>query len=403
MSEKLQITDDLYFDDAVTKQEYHAYYPISNNFNLNDEVRIPVRQEDLYSIPGDSFLYIEGKFIEDSVGTGTCKLTNNAYAFLFEQIRYEINGVEVDRCNNPGITSAMKAYVSYSDNESKALQMAGWCPSLNTQPTLSNKDFSASIPLSFLCGVFEDFRKILINVNQELILLRSRTDNNSYMNTLKDGTKKAKIEITKIMWQLPHIVVNDESRLQLLKTLNANKPIYIPYRAWELHQLPTIRENKMDIWPIKTSTNMERPRYVIVAFQTEKKDNINVDATDFDHVSTSNLKLYLNSNSYPYDKLNLQMNIKRYTTAYRMYAAFQSAYYNKPNQPILDYEKFLSKTLYVIDCSKQNESIKSSTVDIKLEMECDTTFPPNTTVFCLIIHDSVMEYLPLTGIVKKII
>lgn len=226
--ERLDIYETLNFDEAINKYEYHTYYPRANNFNLNDEIRIPINNQDVYTIPGESYIYLEGKFIPGDDGTGTCELTNNAYAFLFDQIRYELNGVEVDRCTKPGITTTIKTLVSCNDNESKSLQMAGWHPFIaSKQPTLSNNQFSACIPLKFLMGFAEDYRKIIINSSQELILLRSRTDDNCYKNSDENGTKRASMEITKIEWAIPHVHVNDANRLQLLKTLNSNKPIYI--------------------------------------------------------------------------------------------------------------------------------------------------------------------------------
>lgn len=403
--DKLNIYEGLSFDDTIIKEEYHSYYPRTNSFNLNDEIRIPINNQDIYTIPSCSYLYVEGTVTEGAEGTGTCELTNNAYAFLFDQIRYELNGVAVDRCYKPGITTTMKALLSYNDNESKLLQMAGWYPFKDDrQPTLSNQQFNACIPLKFLLGFAEDYGKIIINASQELILLRSRNDENCYINREPNGTKKATLEITKIEWHMPHVNVDDETRLKLLKTLNSNKPIYIPFRKWELHELPSLRNNKHDVWSIKTSTSLEKPRFVIIAFQTDKRDKASADASKFNHASIVNIKLHLNSDSYPYDNMNLQMNIKRYATAYRAYAAFQNTFYGRSNaQPLLDYNTYHNCPLYVIDCSKQNESLKSSTVDIRVEIETQIPFPENTVAYCLILHDNIVEYAPLTGIVKKIV
>ncbi|XP_070151996.1 LOW QUALITY PROTEIN: uncharacterized protein [Polyergus mexicanus] len=47
--------------------------------------------------------------------------------------------------------------------------------------------------------------------------------------------------------------------------------------------------------------------------------------------------------------------------------------------------------LVVIACSRQNESIKSATVDVRIEFDCKENIPSNTTVYCLIIHDRVVE------------
>lgn len=47
-------------------------------------------------------------------------------AFLFEEIRYEVCGVEVDRTKNVGITSTVKLLLSSSEHERKYLINAGW-------------------------------------------------------------------------------------------------------------------------------------------------------------------------------------------------------------------------------------------------------------------------------------
>ncbi|KAK9731985.1 hypothetical protein QE152_g13197 [Popillia japonica] len=296
MADKLSIFEGVSVDEAITKEQYHAYYPRTNNFNFNDEIRININNEDQYTFPQGSFLYLEGEFNEQSEGTGECTLTNNADAFLFEQIRYELNGVEIDRCLKPGITSTIKAYISFSDNESRSLEMAGWCPFSDKQPTLSaGKKFSVCIPLKFFLGFAEDYNKIIINAKQELILVRSKSDDNCYKNSTTNATKKAQIEIQKIEWYIPHISVSDEMRLKLMEAFHIDKPIYISFRKWELYKLPSLRNTRTDIWPVKTSTNLEKPRYVILAFQHKRKDNFLADTSSFDHSSIENIKLYLNS------------------------------------------------------------------------------------------------------------
>ena len=68
-----------------------------------------------------------------------------------------------------------------------------------------------------------------------------------------------------------------------------------------------------------------------------------------------------------------------------MYSNFQTSYYNKEAEPILSKSQFLNKTpLFAIDCSKQNESIKTGPVDIRLEFEEGNNFPEETTAFCLV-------------------
>ncbi|KAK9754555.1 hypothetical protein QE152_g1126 [Popillia japonica] len=167
-------------------------------------------------------------------------------------------------------------------------------------------------------------------------------------------------------------------RLNLLEALRNDTKIYIPFRKWDLCELPALRKTR-----------------------TKKKDNFKEDATSFDHsnienitlylnsenypynkmnlsmsnkTNIENITLYLNSENYPYNKMNLSMSNKRYSIAYQMYKSFQESYYNRPAQPLLNFNQFQDVALYVIDCSKQNETLKSATVDIKLEMEGETEF-----------------------------
>ncbi|GJQ83400.1 hypothetical protein Trydic_g23103 [Trypoxylus dichotomus] len=86
---------------------------------------------------------------------------------------------------------------------------------------------------------------------------------------------------------------------------------------------------------------MEKPRYVLIAFQQGRKDNFKEDASLFDHSNITNIKLHLNSENYPYNDMNIDMENNRYAVAYRMYTAFQPSYYERPSEPLMSYTKFL--------------------------------------------------------------
>ena len=84
---------------------------------------------------------------------------------LFEEIRYEINGVEIDRCKNVDLTSTLKGYVSFSPNQSRFLENAGWTDVAETgKITDDNGNFDVSIPLCMIFGFAKDYNKIVVNV-----------------------------------------------------------------------------------------------------------------------------------------------------------------------------------------------------------------------------------------------
>ena len=86
-----------------------------------------------------------------------------------------------------------------------------------------------------------------------------------------------------------------------------------------------------------------------------------------------------------------------------MYAKFGQSYYGH-GEPLLNAIEFLQYApITVIDCSRQNESLKSATVDVRIDFECKENVPANTSAVCLIIHDRIVEYSPLTNVVRNLI
>jgi len=153
---------------------------------------------------------------------------------------------------------------------------------------------------------------------------------------------------------------------------------------------------------VKTSSHLEKPRYVILGFQTNRHNKKDRNASHFDHVALRDIKLYLNSQCYPYGNLNLDITKNQFALLYDMYCRFQTVYYGKEAEPLLSKTEFLNDApLVVIDCSKQNELLKTGPVDVRVEFESHANFPAETTAYCLIIHDRVLDYSPLSGDVIK--
>lgn len=390
------------FDDAIENIEVHTYNPYNNNFSNNDEIRICINQQDSYVLPCDSNIYIEGTVLKKKNGevSSTVDLINNCCSFLFNDIRYELNGMEIDHCKNVGITTCMKSYISFDSDTYKSASNAGW--SL-TGFSLKNGQFNFCIPLKHLLGFSEDYRKIIINAKHELILNRKTTD----LDCVNIATKNAdSVEFTlnKVQWRMPHIQVGDEKRLELLKYLEREKTIQMCFRSWDIYEYPTLPTTTKHLWTVKTSSQLEKPRYVIVGLQTSRKNQIDLDASVFDHCNISDIKVYLNSKQYPYESLNLNFISDKFSLLYDMYTKFQNSYYNRDPKPWLTKTEFKSiAPLFVFDCSRQNDSIKTATVDIRLEIDSVGDIPDHTAAYCLLIHDRIIEYTPLTNFIKKII
>lgn len=402
----LSIGGEPIFDDRIVKFETHTYNPYANTtFGYSDEIRIPIQHQDLYTLPCQSFLHVEGKFTtrrKDGAPPPTAvkvepRLTNFFIAFMFDEIRYELDGVEIDRNRNVGITSSIKNYLSLSADEERTLVRAGW----NIEKTAPST-FDLCVPLKLLLGFCEDYKSIIINARHELILIRARND----LNCLKvDPVYDYQLRLTRLQWKMPHVVLNDVNKLSLLRTLEGGRYLSMGFRSWDLYEYPLLQSTTKHTWAVKASTQLEKPRYVVFALQTARRNKLEEDASKFDACDLINCKLFLNSEFYPYDDMNVDFAKGKFNILYDMFVNFRKTYYaNDVREVALSPVEFIVHGPFtVIDCSRQNESVKSATVDIRIEFECRENVPENTTAYCLIIHDRLVEYNPLTNVIRKII
>jgi len=406
----LSVNAALQFDESVSGIEYRTHEAFTGSkFDNNDEIRIPIQNQDSYTLPSESFIYIEGKLTKNDGKTAVAntKLVNNAFSHLISEIRYLLNGIEIDKTRNVGYSSFLKGITSFSQNDARRLNNSGWSESDFYEDIADDGSFNIILPLNMLMGFFEDYRKILLNCKQELIIQRSANDLNSILTTPAAGEagqqvlEKSKITITKLNWRMPYVDVADKSRLKLLDILQSDQPLLLGFRSWRMYEKPLLSTSEKIDWQVQTSTHLERPRYVILALQKNGKNKANENVNVFHNSKLRNVKLYLNGKNFPYDNLNLDMNKKRVAVLYEMYVRFRESYYFKEISPYYNISDFLSKApIFVIDCSKQNEAIKSGSVDVRLEIEAENAFPEGTTAYCLILHDRVVEYTPLSSTVR---
>lgn len=392
------------FDESIQRLEQRTYYPFVKSFLNNDIVEITINQGDAWLLMFDAALYIKGKMTQ-TAGTGECSFANNGGAFLFDSISYELNGKELETVRNPGIVSAIRTYLCHSPNDEKFLITAGWAGPTNKLKTNFNGTFNLRIPLKYLFGIFNDYQLATCG-KQTIRLIRARNDNNAlFLEPSGDGAANFAVEISisDIVLKVKHIQPSDFIRLDLLQSIKADRPIIIPYRKWELHELPNLTHGaKREIWPVKTSTAVASPRYVIVGFQTNRNENSQKDPSQFDHINISDVRLILNGEYFPFERLRLDFQYNEYVEAYHNYVDFGPSYMNEKH-PLLDFKDFKDNApLFVIDCSRRSESMKSSTVDVKLDIESIVGFPASTRAYCIIIHDCTVEYLPLSEIVRDL-
>ncbi|XP_050063263.1 uncharacterized protein LOC126552595 [Aphis gossypii] len=339
-----------YVDDCkITQMQYHSFTPYSNtSFSYNDEIRINIQNMESYTLPCESYIYIEGKLRKPLDAEGDVRFSNNGLAILFSEMRYEINGIEIQKLKSPGVSSCLKAYCSYTPSDLNTLDNCAWDSGMDGEDNknfMSNDVFTGCIPLKHLFGFCEDYKKILLNCNQQLILNRSSTDLDALRMT-QTGTpenveknKKITIELIKVIWKMPIIRVNDKEKLKLLKVIDSRKTLSCAFRTWDLCEYPVLPRNTSHSWTIKSSSLIEKPRFILFGLQTDRKKNIENDAGRFDHCQLKNLKVhlnYLNSEVFPYEDFRADFKNNTISLLYKAYTDFQKSYYERVySEPLL--------------------------------------------------------------------
>lgn len=397
-SDIIKVKQSVYQSDDIISQQYHTYTPYQTTFNNNDEIRITIQSQDLYVLPSDSYLLMDmtvarrdGVAIAANDGT----FVRNFIAHMFSELRYELNGIEIDRCKTPGITSLLKLITATKEEDKAALSLF----TLGADRAVADANIRMLLPLRFLFGFCDDFKKIILNSKHELILVRARSDVNMYnANSAQIG-----VTVNRIQWKVPHVTLSDSAKLSMLKTISQKADLLIPFRSWDLYELPVVPTTTRHTWSVKTTSQVTKPRYVIVGFQTNRGVH-NSDSSLFDHCNISNLKLYLNNERFPYDDLNVNFGHENYHELYHNLRKIQESYYNGAcgNSPFeLTFDDFMQRPIFAFDCTRTDESLKPGMVDVRLEIEARNNIPANTSAYCLIIHDNLIRYSPFSSLVYR--
>ena len=131
----------------------------------------------------------------------------------------------------------------------------------------------------------------------------------------------------------------------------------------------SVPESTSFTWRLSVKTSHEKPRFIIVGFQTAKDGDQTKNPSTFDHVIIRNAYVMLNSDRYPAVDYNLSFANQKFSRVYGDAALFGVKLFGMDelithsNITPSDYKTLYP--LFTFDVSKQKEELKSSVVDIQ--------------------------------------
>src|SRR5215831_14232054 len=132
--ESLDILEAPIYDNSIENFYFENYAPQSqDNLNTRTPIVIDIHATDSYIQPAKSYLVINGQLLRADndnayVANDNITLVNNSMMYLFDNIQYSIEGINMELIINPGQTTSMFAYLSQPDDYSASAGLKScWC------------------------------------------------------------------------------------------------------------------------------------------------------------------------------------------------------------------------------------------------------------------------------------
>jgi hypothetical protein len=429
--EMLDINEPHLHDESISSMNFYEYTPQTqaNNNTAGQQISIIINNQDIYTLPSKSYISFKGQIRRADnnnafVAANEITLINNAMMYLFTGIKYELGNTTVEFINYPGQTTSMLGYLSYPDDFSTSAGLT-CCWSKDTYDSANSSKYSASVeapaagyipvenpnynqgfairkgfmfssnplgsfefhvPLSHIFG-FTDYKKVIYGMKHTLTLTRGSDAAALYRNaTAADG----KVDITNISWHMPQIQMTPEYLTGMRSIIEQKITLPLAFRARTSEQT-TVTQTQNFTWRLSVTGGVEKPRWIIIGFQTDRIDTQQQNPAVFNNLGLKNAYVTLNSERYPMTDIMANFTKNEYMKLYTMFDDFKKDYYGidslvggtQVNVPA--YKSLFP--IIVFDVRRQNETLKTAVMDTQVKFEFSAAVPANTIAYSVMISD----------------
>jgi hypothetical protein len=415
-SEILNFTEHPIVDESIEEYQFHEYEPVARtNLNSAGEIRINIELQDLFTHPAESYLQFEGQLTKADgtayTNADEVALANNGLMYLFASITYSLSNQEVESVYHPGQATTMLGMLKYPDGFAKAQGLNQlWTKDTTSTAVIADNTgfavrqayliqkptakgtFSFIVPLKHIFGFCDDYDKIVYGFKHTLTLVRTADDDAIFR---AKAVGAGKVNIDRISWFMPHIIPADMERMQLYKTIETKATLPVAFRARQCDTI-TVPQTSSFSWRLSAKTSPEKSRFILVGFQTNRDRNQEANPSIFDHCNLKNMYIMMNSVRYPAVDYNLSFPNQQFARAYYNTATFSEKFYGmdqlvtQSNISAADFKDLFP--IMVFDVSKQNERLKSGSVDIQIKATFNTAVPAGTEAFAVIVSDKMINF-----------
>lgn len=293
-------------------------------------------------------------------------------------------------------------------------------PLSNVMPDSQAGNFSFRIPLQHLFNFCEHYSKVMYNCKHELQLNR-QTDDYAIFKSVFLATK-GKVQLNLMRWYMPKITPNDQYRAKLYQQISSGVECDLAFMNKKIDYFNNLNNLNSFSLTLNYAAGIERPRYIIAAFQTVDKSALVSAGTEWSELQNVNhsifngtyvgqlgpsrnsamidvnyVNVYINGDNYQLMDYNNNFNENRIGRWFNEFKKFRMSYANDFNEnDMVSYEDFKNLfRLYVFDISKQSEVINNGIANVRLEFNFNSAVPgaadAQVDLYCVSFYDRIWK------------
>ena len=204
-----------------------------------------------------------------------------------------------------------------------------------------------------------------------------------------------RVNLTKCSLYMPLVIPNDMEKLNLYKIIESKATLDVGYRMRQCDTIAVPQSTSFS-WRLSVKSSPEKPRWIILGFQTNKDGDQEQNPAIFDHCNLTNAYVMLNSTRYPAVDYQLNFGQQKFSRMYKEAADFRKNYFgmdeliSNSNINPADYKTLFP--LFVFDVSKQSERLNNTITDITIKAQFSANVPANTEAYALVISDRILKF-----------
>ena len=315
---------------------------------------------------------------------------------LFSNVKCELAGQEIESVNNPGIAGVLMGIAKFPYDYANGAGMIQWEREL-LRDERSTSDphgsFIFAIELENLFWFCEDYDKVVYGMRHKLTLVR-KSDNDAIKKTV--ATANGKVELTKVSWVMPRVHPNGIKKFNLYKSIESKISLDAAFRMRQCGVAEILAQTRTFHWRFGVRTTPEKPRHVLIAFQSDRTGDQDENPSLFDHLSATQVSVVLNDTTYPARDVIADFRKHRYVEYYKMFTEFARDYYGVDPLTVGNFVDIITYKeefpVFYFDVSKHGERVSQSVMDIKIRMRFAENVGANVVAYALVISDRRLKF-----------